>query len=167
MSDSQNRFPKFSNIHLQVMGTLLLLLLAALLLWFHSANSTQAMSALVAQVRFEGEYRVGDGQWQQIAEGQHIPATKGDVILRGNFHMLTPDGEYVGLYSGDLPVAFYTNHINLTFYEGEAEAYTVDMENPLYGNSACGENWTACWLKAGSDGDPDPQSPQIRKRNRH
>ena len=162
MSDSQNRFPKFSNIHLQVMGTLLLLLLAALLLWFHSANSTQAMSALVAQVRFEGEYRVGDGQWQQIAEGQHIPATKGDVILRGNFHMLTPDGEYVGLYSGDLPVAFYTNHINLTFYEGEAEAYTVDMENPLYGNSACGENWTACWLKAGSE-----EPMEIRIHNPH
>ena len=162
MSDSKNRFPKFSNIHLQVIGTLLLVLLAALLLWFHSANSTQAISALVAQVRFEGEYRVGDGQWQQITEGQHIPATKGDVTLRGNFHMLTPDGEYVGIYRGELPVAFYTDHINLTFYEGVNEPFVNDMENPLYGNSACGENWTAYWLTS-----PGEETIEIRIHNPH
>ena len=90
-------------------GILLLIIFAALMMWFNHANSTQAISATVAKVRFYGEYRIGDGQWREITEGQHIPATKGDVTLRGNFHMLTPDGEYVGVYRGELPIAFYSN----------------------------------------------------------
>ena len=121
----------FKNTYLQVAGIVALLLLAALLFWFNTSNSNQAASALVAQVRFEGEYRIGDGEWQAITEGEHISATKGDVTLRGNFHKLTPDGKYVGIYDGDLPIAFYTNHINLTFFEGENEPYVVDAENPL------------------------------------
>ncbi len=135
----------------QLPGILLLIILALLLLWFNSANSNQAVSALVAQVRFYGEYRIGDGQWQEIEEGRHIPATKGDVTLRGNFHMLAPDGEYVGIYSGDIPIAFYTDHISLTLYEGKNEPYLIDMENPLYGNSACGEGWTAHLFTVGSE----------------
>ena len=97
MPEGNNRMNIFKKSHLQAAGILLLLFLAVLLLWFNNINNTQAISALVAQVRFYGEYRVGDGQWQQIEEGKHIPATKGDVTLRGNFHMLTPDGEYVGI----------------------------------------------------------------------
>ena len=98
---------------------------------------------MVAQIRFEGEYKIGDGEWQEIIEGKHIPATKGDVTLRGNFHMFAPDGEYVGIYSGDLPIALYTNHINLTIFGEENEPYMIDAENPLYEGSACGKCWTA------------------------
>ncbi len=57
--------------------------------------------------------------------------------------MRAPDGEYVGLYSGDTPIAFYVDHINLTFFMGEEEPYVFDMENPLYGESVCGVDWTA------------------------
>ena len=137
--------------HLPVVGILLLLTLAALLLWFNSIHSTQSISAIVAQVRFYGEYRIGDGQWQDITVGQHIPATKGDVTLRGNFHMLTPDGEYVGVYRGELPIAFYSNHISLTIYEGKNEPYVMDIENSLYGSSACSEYWTGYMLSSGSE----------------
>lgn len=106
---------------------------------------------MVAQVRFYGEYRIGDGQWQEIMEGQHIPATKGDVTLRGNFHTLTPDGQYVGIYRGELPIAFYSNHISLTIYEGENAPFMIDIENPLYGSSACGVYWSGYLLTSGSD----------------
>ena len=136
---------------LAVIGILLLLLSALSLLLFGNANSTQAMNALIAGVYFDGEYRIGDEPWQQIVSGQHIPATKGDVTLRGNFHMTAPDGEYVGIYSGDMPIAFYTNHINLTFYEEENEPYVIDTENPLYGDSACCANWTAHAFAPGSE----------------
>ena len=129
------------NVHL--IGVLVLIMLAGLLLWFNNATRQQASSAIVAQVRFYGEYRIGDGPWQEITEGQHIPSTKGDVTLRGDFHMLAPNGEYVGIYRGDTPIAFYTNHINLTFYEGENEPYTMDIENPLYGKSSCAAYWDA------------------------
>ena len=128
-----------------------MIIFAALMMWFNHVNSTQAISATVAKVRFYGEYRIGDRQWQEITEGQHIPATKGDVTLRGNFHMLTPDGEYVGVYRGELPVAFYSNHISLTIYEGSNEPFVMDIENPLYGSSACCKYWTGYMLSSGSE----------------
>lgn len=128
-----------------------MIIFAALMMWFNHVNSTQAISATVAKVRFYGEYRIGDRQWQEITEGQHIPATKGDVTLRGNFHMLTPDGEYVGVYRGELPVAFYSNHISLTIYEGSNEPFVMDIENPLYGSSACCKYWAGYMLSSGSE----------------
>ena len=147
----KNRFSIFQCSYLPVAGILLLILLAASMLWFNTANSTQAISATVAKVRFYGEYRIADGRWHEITEGQHIPATKGDVTLRGNFHMLTPDGEYVGVYRGELPIAFYSNHISLTIYEGSNEPFAMDIENPLYGSSACSKYWTGYMLSSGSE----------------
>ena len=151
MYEYNKKITRFIKSHLQIAGIIVLLFLAVLLLWFINANNSQAFSAMVAQVRFYGEYRIGDGQWHEIEEGKHISATNGDVMLRGNFHMLTPDGEYVGIYSGDIPVALYTNHISLTIYEGENEPYVIDMENPMYGDSACGEGWTAHFLTIGRE----------------
>ena len=116
-----NRFYIFKHLHLQLTGVIVMLLFALLLLWHGNATSNQAQLAMVAQVYFDGEYRIADGPWQEIVEGEHIPSTKGDVTLRGNFHTLTPDGEYIGIYSGDMPIAIYTDHISLTFYEGECD----------------------------------------------
>ena len=138
MQNLKNRFYQWKKTYLPMTGICLLLLLALLLLWFNNANSSQAINAMIAQVRFEGEYCVGDGSWQTIEAGKHIPATKGDVTLRGNFHLYTPDGEYVGIYDGELPVALYSDHISLTVTEGDNEPYLIDAENPLYGDSACG-----------------------------
>ena len=113
-----NKETKFSFVNksaLLVVGIVAVLLLAVLLLWYGNANSMQAEPAMVAGVYFDGEYRIGDGQWQKIEKGKHISSTEGDVTLRGNFHMLAPDGEYVGIYTDSVPIALYTNHINLTF----------------------------------------------------
>ena len=87
---------------------------AAILLWRSNVESNQAVPASLALVYFDGEYSIDGGDWHKIKEGEHIPATKGDVTLKGNFHMLTPDGEYIGLLFKDIPIAFYTNHINVT-----------------------------------------------------
>ena len=152
----------YKNSYLQVVGILLLIFLAALMMWFNHVNSTQAISPTVAKVQFYGEYRIGDGQWREITEGQHIPATKGDVTLRGNFHMLTPDGEYVGVYRGELPIAIYSNHISMTIYEGKNEPFVIDVENPLYGSSACSVYWTGYMLSSGSE-----ESIEIRIHNPH
>ena len=151
MPGLKNRNRIFHTSRMQAAGVLVLIFLALLLLWFNHTNNIQAVSAMVAQVRFYGDYRIGDGAWQEIEAGQHIPATKGDVTLRGNFHMLTPDGEYVGIYSGDLPIAFYTDHISLTVYEEGNAPYRFDIENPLYGKSACGVYWTAHLFTPGQE----------------
>ena len=151
MPKLKNRFYIFKHSHLQVIGAIFILLLALVLLWHGNATSNQAQSAMIAQVYFAGEYRIADGPWQEIVEGGHIPATKGDVTLRGNFHILTPGGEHVGIYSGDIPIALYTDHISLTIYEGENEPYVIDMENPLFGDSACGTSWAAYSLVDASE----------------
>ena len=143
MSSIKDNFKKINKSYLTTACILMLILLAVLLLLFNEKNSLQSQNSIVLQVYFEGEYRIEDGEWQRIVEGEHIPATKGDVTLRGNLHMLAPDGEYIGIYRGDMPVAFYANHINLTFYEAGQEPFIDDIENPLYGDSLCGVNWAA------------------------
>ena len=125
-----------------------MILLAALLLWFNNSRSMQAQPSLVGGVYFEGEYRIGDGEWHKIVEGEHIPATKGDVTLRGNFHMLDPEGGYVGIYRYEIPIAFFLDHINLTFYEAGHEPFVLDTENPWYGDSVCGVTWDAYTLRS-------------------
>ena len=151
MPENKNRVCKFKTSYLQVVGIVFILLFVVLLLWHGNANSMQAQPALLAQVYFDGEYRIADGAWREIVKGEHIPSTQGDVTLRGNFHMLTPDGEYIGIYTGDIPIALYVDHISLTFYEGNNEPYVIDMENPLYGDSACGVDWSAYILTEESE----------------
>ena len=142
--DSKKVNSRFLNIaSLKIAGIVLIFLLGIALLWHVNSNSMQAMPAMTAGVYFDGEYRIGDGDWQKIVAGNHIPSTEGDVILRGNFHMVTPDGEYVGIFSGETPVALYTDHINLTIYEGYNEPYVIDAENPLFKDSSCGVVWSA------------------------
>ena len=141
----------FNTAVLNVLGVMLIVLAAVTLLWHNNAMNRQSVPAMVAQVYFAGEYRVADGPWQEIAEGCHIPATKGDVTLRGNFHMQTSNGEYVGIYRGELPIAFYSNHINLTICEGNSEPFMMDLENPLYGSSACCVCWSAYILTSESE----------------
>ena len=148
-TETKSRFLKATT--LAIVGVLLLVFSAVLLLWHGNANSMQAAPAMVAGVYFDGEYRIADGQWQKIEKGKHISSTEGDVTLRGNFHLVTPDGEYIGIYTDSLPIALYTNHINLTFYEGENEPFIMDVENPLYGDSACHEDWSAYVLTSESE----------------
>ena len=92
----QNKFI-LKHSYVKVVCVILIPLLALLLLWHGNVTSNQAQLAMVAQVYFDGEYRIADGPWQEIVEGEHIPSTKGDVTLRGNFHTLTPNGEYIGV----------------------------------------------------------------------
>jgi hypothetical protein len=151
MGNKETRFSFINKTTLWIVGIFVVLFLALVLLWHGNANSMQAAPAMVAGVYFDGEYRIADGQWQKIEKGKHISSTEGDVTLRGNFHLVAPDGEYVGVYTDSIPIALYTNHINLTFYEGENEPFIIDVENPLYGDSACHEDWSAYVLTSGSE----------------
>ena len=151
MGNKETEFSFINKTTLCIVGIFAMLFLALVLLWHGNANSMQAAPAMVAGVYFDGEYRIADGQWQKIEKGKHISSTEGDVTLRGNFHLVAPGGEYVGVYTDSIPIALHTNHINLTFYEGENEPFTIDVENPLYGDSACHEEWSAYVLTSGSE----------------
>ena len=147
MLSFKDKLKKIKKSHLLIAGVVLLIWLFISLLWFSDSASVQAELPLSIEVYFEGEYRVADGPWMTYVEGEHIPATKGDVTLRGNLYKRY-EGENLGIYnSEDMPVAFYTNHINLTFIEmdetGEKYSLVSDSENPLFGASECGKRWTA------------------------
>ena len=152
MSVLREKLKKIHTSHVAFAGILLLLVLGAFLLWFNDSTSMQSSPTLRIEVYFEGEYRIGDGPWQTYVEGEHIPATKGDVTLRGNLYKRY-EGECLGVYRynpndpDDQKMAFYTNHINLTFCEvdenGEKNYFVIDNENPMYGDSHCGKNWIA------------------------
>ena len=157
MPNFKNKLQKIKKMHVLVAAVVLLIALAACLLWFNNSTSMQSNLALVAQVYFDGEYRIADGEWQPIVKDQHISSTKGDVTLRGNFHVLAPNGEYAGVFRGDLPIMFYADHINLSVYDGENGLSTNDIENPL-----CGEGWTAHYFMS-----PEDQPIEIVIHNPH
>ena len=127
MVDLKNTFQIFKKKYFPIVGVLLLILLAGLLLWFNNSKSLQAESATVAKVYFDGEYRVGDGEWQPITVGKHIPTTKGDVTMRINFHLMDPDGNPMDDMERTVPVAFYTDHIGLTICEVGREPYRLSI----------------------------------------
>ena len=62
MKDKETKFRFFNITTLMLAGVMLLLIFAVILLCHGNANSMQAMPALVAQVYFDGEYRIADGQ---------------------------------------------------------------------------------------------------------
>ena len=108
----KDKLKKIKRSHLLIAGVVLLVLLFISLLWFNERTSLQDEQTLNIEVYFEGEYRIADGPWKTYVEGEHIPATKGDVTLRGHFYKRY-EGEHLGIYNNeDKPVAFYTNHLN-------------------------------------------------------
>ena len=140
---------KIKTSHFQIAGVLFLIFLAIFLVWFGNFNSKQSANATAAQVRFTGEYRIGEGEWLPIEEGAHISASKGDVTLRMEFSLMTPDGKPMDGFVGSVPVAFYTDHVNLTFYDNGQKTHVSDNEHPIIGESACGENFTSHNVRIG------------------
>ena len=158
MLDLKSIFQKTKRSHLQIIGVLILVSLAVILLWFNMTTSSQSDLSMVPRVYFEGEYQVNGGEWLDIVEGEHIPATKGDVTLRGNFYFQLKilDEEITGIYR-DLPIMIYLDHIFVTVYDGEYGAYCSDIEGIL-----CGEGWNAYEIKS-----PEDQTIEIVIHNPH
>ena len=66
MPNLKHKLRKIKKTHWQMAGILVLVFLAACLLWFNNSTSLQAQPALIAQVYFDGEYRIEDGEWRPI-----------------------------------------------------------------------------------------------------
>ena len=167
MSSLKNKFKKIKKSHLLIAGVVLLISVATSLLWFNDRTSVQSESSLPIEICFEGRYRIAEGPWKTYVEGEHIPATKGDVTLSGNFYLYY-EGERLGVYRSnpddpyDRPAAFYTNHINLTFYEVGKEEEKIDIEDPLYKDSNCGKSWIVHHLTS----DPE-ELIEVKIHNHH
>ena len=120
-----------------------ILLFAIFFVWTGYHNSNQATPALVIDIAFQGEYKIGDGEWHTIIKGEHIPSTQGDVTLRGTFQMIDPQtNEPFGTFFADLPVNLYFNHIGgyAVLSEGEI-VHFFDVEHEMFGENLCGVMW--------------------------
>ena len=101
---------------------------------------SQSMNALYLSAEFQGEYKVADGDWQPYVKGEHIPANKGDVTLKGHFQLFVPTtGEIVGNAQEGTVLAFYFNHIGGEVSEGGDDFRPFDAEFELIGEDLCGE----------------------------
>ena len=109
---------------------------------------SQAMNALYLSAEFQGEYKVADGDWQPYVKGEHIPADKGDVTLKGSFQLFVPTtGEVVGRASEGTVLAFYFNHIGGEVSEGGEEFRPFDAESNLIGEDLCGKMYIGYMCK--------------------
>lgn len=117
-----------------------------LFLWHNVTNSLQASPAIFPDIYFEGQYKIGDGPWNTVVEGQHIPATQGDVTLQGKFHLTFPDGEYLGVAEPGVLLVIYSNHIHITIQERGQDPYICDVESTFTGKDLCGEFCTGYTL---------------------
>ena len=97
---------------------------------------------MVAGVSFQGEYKIGDGDWHTVIKGQHIPANQGDVMLRGIFLMHNPEnGEVIGPLAPGNTVSLYFNHIGGTAILPSGGKIVFDAENDQIGEDACAAIW--------------------------
>ena len=124
-----------------VFGIVFLLLLAGMNIGKTIYKDNQAAGAFLLDVILQGEYKIGDGEWQPIVQGQHIPANKGDVVFRGTLQKAFPDGEIVAPVGNGDQMILYFNHVSCSVYVNGEEAFVFDAENPYIGNSSCGRHW--------------------------
>lgn len=118
-----------------------LLLFSVLFLLIGIRNSSQAESPMIAGVSFQGEYKIGDGEWHTVTQGEHIPVNQGDVTLCGIFLMHNPEtGEAIGPIKNN-SVILYFNHIGGTAFLPGGGKIVFDAENEQLGEDACASMW--------------------------
>ena len=130
-------------------------LLAVVLFFFVYTGrnyGSQAMNAMYLSAEFQGEYKVADGNFQPYVKGEHIPANKGDVTLKGHFQLFVPTtGEIVGNAQEGTILAFYFNHIGGEVSEGGENWRPFDAEYDLIGEDLCGKMYIGYECKHSSD----------------
>ena len=134
---------KNNKLNLMFVCVLLFFVLSFAMLIDGIANNSQAQWAIIPDIKFVGEYKIGDGEWKPIVEGEHISATKGDVMLRGVLEILDPEtNELFGTVANGSLMLFNLNHINLTVIENNQTVHVCDTENPDAGEDLCGNTST-------------------------
>lgn len=119
-----------------------ILVFSAVFLWTGTQNSSQADPPLIAGVSFQGEYKIGDGEWHTYVQGEHIPADQGDVTLHGIFLIHNPEtGDAIGPLPAGNTVHLYLNHIGGTAILPSGGKIPFDAENEQLGEDACAIMW--------------------------
>ena len=127
------------------------IMVAGLLLWLNSRVAVQSGSVMYPKIYFQGEYKIGDGQWQEYRPGVHISANKGDITLKGTLHKYFPSfGEEVGYVEPEERVAIYCDHLRVSIQEKNFEPIFLEVESPNY-EFYCAKIWEYYCFQGGSD----------------
>lgn len=120
---------------------LVTLFAAYILLWSNSRIAIQATGSIYPEVIFEGEYKIGEGVWQEYRQGIHLPSNQGDVTLKGILIKQLPGSkEQVGNVCQEEIVAFYCDHLMVTIWEENREPFILESEIPKY-EITCAKIW--------------------------
>lgn len=144
----------------KLIGYILILFVVFLLLFDSESKNMQSTDAIIPEIAFEGEYKVGDGEWIPYQKGEHISATRGDVYLKGALKMFY-EGEELGNVLPETPIAFYGNHLAIEIIEGDIKTNLGPEIEQIY-PSSCEKNWIV-YTYLGET----PEGIQIHVHNAH
>lgn len=123
-----------------VLSVLLLILSFSFIIYMDKHN-IQSSNPVPPKVIFVGEYKIGDGDWNEY-DGTNIPIYHGkDITLSGYFMLIDPNTKEQYPVSKGLGVAFYLNHINVSIVNKDGTKTQLFCEVEEAGESSCGETW--------------------------
>lgn len=135
----QNRFIKK---YIPAALLLVILSLAVIVLVKKPKLVVQAIDPVFPVIEFQGEYKIGEGEWLPVTDKTHISSTKGQVRLKGFFQMRDPESlELLGPVYPETLLAVYLDHIAMSIAINDQIIHESDVENPAYGSVVCGQIW--------------------------
>lgn len=121
---------------INIILSILIFLFAGMVLFIVCNKSNQSTPAIIIPLKFVGEYRQNDGEWQTLGEATDLSAFAGDLTLRGRFDQELPEG---------VNVIFYLNHIGMNVSVNGEDIY--EMSNEINAD-LCGTDWQEWTLPA-------------------
>ena len=111
------------------------------LLWINNQSAIQSIGIIYPEVFFQGEYKIGNGPWQEYQPGVHLSAKRDDITLKGTLHMeLSAFDEYIGYVEPENLVAFYCDHLQVRISEANGVTTVLESEVPQY-EITCAKLW--------------------------
>lgn len=129
------------------------ILAACILLQVNNRVASQARGVIYPSVFFRGEYKIGDGSWQEYKRGIHLSAKEADITLRGKLVKTIPGiiEEIGSVTQGDM-VAFYCNHLQVKICEEGSQPVFLETEIPQY-EITCAKLWQP--YRCQGEGEPE------------
>ena len=124
-----------------VIFVIVTIMATGVLLWINSQVAIQSHGALYPKVYFQGEYKIGDGQWQEYKKGIHLSANEGDITLKGTLNKYFVEWkEEVGCVESEEIITFYCDHLMVKIQEKDEQPIVLETELPAY-EITCAKNW--------------------------
>ena len=128
--------------------------MAVVLIFTSWHKSYQPVSAMFFPLELEGEYRQGDGQWQEYDSSMNFSAFDGDLHIRVKLP------EYVTEFNGLL---LYSNHIEIEAYINDEKVFSTDPGFPVSPETLCIKTWNEWYIDSYNPEDV----VEFRLRNPH